>query len=227
MGFFAQKKDGLGREFAPEGAVVSGQRPFTVVLNRNRLRPNRSQLMQIRFGFDIAYELPNPAAVVLMLRLRPEYDHRIVRAERFRTKPSLPLEEFTDAYGNRAVRMVAHAGLLELFCEGVVRDAGIPAPVDVDAKEHPVEELPTRLLPFLLPQPLLRGGSVGKSGVDALWRHTARLVARPGDLQLGARPYCFRLPEGATHLDRLRGLSPRVPACAGISPTWRSPSAGA
>jgi transglutaminase-like putative cysteine protease len=107
--------------------------------------------MQIRFGFDIAYELPSPAAVILMLRLRPEYDHRILRAERFRTRPNVPVEEFNDGYGNRCMRLVAHAGLLEFYCEGIVRDAGIPAPVDVDAKQHPVEELPPRLLPFLLP----------------------------------------------------------------------------
>lgn len=107
--------------------------------------------MQIRFGFDIAYELPSHAAVILMLRLRPEYDHRILRAERLRTKPILALEEYNDAFGNRCMRLAAPAGLLELSCEGIVRDAGIPAPVDIDAIEHPVEALPTRLLPFLLP----------------------------------------------------------------------------
>ncbi len=107
--------------------------------------------MQIHFGFEIAYELPRPAAVILMLRLRPEYDHRVIMAERFRTKPILPVEEYNDAYGNRCMRLVAPAGLLHLSCEGTVRDPGIPAPVDVGAREHPVEELPTRLLPFLLP----------------------------------------------------------------------------
>lgn len=107
--------------------------------------------MYIRFGFDIAYELPKPAAVLLMLRLRPEYDHRIIVAERLRVLPVLPLEEFSDGYGNRCMRLSAPAGLLELASEGMVGDSGIPAPVDVGAPEVRVEDLPPALLPFLLP----------------------------------------------------------------------------
>src|SRR5579862_8075748 len=107
--------------------------------------------MYIRFGFDIAYELPKPAAVLLMLRLRPEYDHRIISTEKFRVIPGLPLEEFQDGYGNRCMRLSAPAGLLELACDGVVADPGIPAPVDIGAPEVRVEDLPPALLPFLLP----------------------------------------------------------------------------
>jgi transglutaminase-like putative cysteine protease len=107
--------------------------------------------MHIHFGFDIAYELPRPAAVLLMLRLRPEYDHRIISAEKFKTRPELPYEEFTDSYGNRCLRLSAPAGLLELLCDGTVADSGIPAPVDVGAAEVRVEDLPTGILPFLLP----------------------------------------------------------------------------
>jgi transglutaminase-like putative cysteine protease len=107
--------------------------------------------MHIHFGFDIAYELPRPAAVLLMLRLRSEYDHRIISAERFKTRPALPGEEFTDSYGNRCLRLSAPAGMLELSCDGTVADSGIPAPVDVGAAEIRVEDLPTGILPFLLP----------------------------------------------------------------------------
>jgi len=49
------------------------------------------------------------------------------------------------------MRISAPAGLLELSCDGTIEDSGNPAPIATDACWHPVSELPTELLPYLLP----------------------------------------------------------------------------
>jgi transglutaminase-like putative cysteine protease len=107
--------------------------------------------MRIRFGFDIAYELPASAANTLMLQLRPELASRLCGPEQLAILPDKAREEFRDSFGNRCIRFTAPAGLVEVVCEGEIEDSGLPAPVVWDAREHPVAELPPDVLPFLLP----------------------------------------------------------------------------
>ena len=107
--------------------------------------------MNIRFGYDLAFELPATTAVVLMLHLRPELTPRLRTPETIAISPNVPREVFLDAFGNRCTRLTAPAGLLELKCDAVIDDSGLPAPVAAEASEHPVAELPPAVLPFLLP----------------------------------------------------------------------------
>lgn len=106
--------------------------------------------MQIRFGFDLSYEFPAPTPVVLMLHLRPELSPRLLTAEQLIVTPNVPLGDFRDAYGNRCTRLVAPAGVLELKCDAIIRDSGLPAPIPPEAEELPVSMLPAAVLPFLL-----------------------------------------------------------------------------
>lgn len=63
--------------------------------------------MQIRFGFDIAFEFPAPAPVVLMLHLRPELAPRLFNPENVFVTPDVPVGDFRDGFGNRCTRLVA------------------------------------------------------------------------------------------------------------------------
>ena len=107
--------------------------------------------MLIRFGFDIAYELPALTPVVLMLQLRPELGPRLRSAEEILLRPAVDREEFPDSFGNRCLRLVAPPGALELSCRAVIEDSGEPAPIVSDARQHPVSELPPEVLRFLQP----------------------------------------------------------------------------
>jgi transglutaminase-like putative cysteine protease len=107
--------------------------------------------MYIHFGYDISYQLPTATPVVLMLHLRPELGARLCEPEILHTAPNVPREEFTDPFGNRCTRFTAPAGLLELTCDSVIEDSGLPSPIVTDAREHPVSELPAAVLPYLLP----------------------------------------------------------------------------
>jgi transglutaminase-like putative cysteine protease len=60
------------------------------------------------------------------------------------------LQEFSDAFGNRCGRLVAPPGKLRLWNDTVVEDTGAPDVVRPDARQHPVEELPPEVLPYLL-----------------------------------------------------------------------------
>ena len=105
--------------------------------------------MLIRLGYELIFDLKEPVAMTLMLNLRPSRLHD-VRAYRSSITPEIPLQTFTDQFGNTCGRIMAPAGRLKLWADGVVEDSGLPSAVVEDAIQHPVEELPDECLPFLL-----------------------------------------------------------------------------
>ncbi|HWE36419.1 MAG TPA: transglutaminase family protein [Isosphaeraceae bacterium] len=106
--------------------------------------------MLIRVGFDIGFEVTGRVPMLLLLSVVPERAGGMVRPERLKVEPEVPIETFTDRFGNRASRLVAPPGRLRLWSDGVVEDSGLPDPVEPGARQHPVEELPPEVLPFLL-----------------------------------------------------------------------------
>ena len=107
--------------------------------------------MLIYCSYDIAYTFNIPTVLVLALRLRPELDGRVQSTEKFTVTPQVPYETFLDVFGNRCVRLIGPAGLLELRGEVVVEDCGWPAPVIAGAWENGAAQLPIDVLPYLLP----------------------------------------------------------------------------
>ncbi|MBR7558993.1 transglutaminase family protein, partial [Mycobacterium tuberculosis] len=63
--------------------------------------------------------------------------------------PGVKLENFRDLFGNNCLRLLAPAGNLSLKYDAVLRDDGLPDPVDGDARELTVNTLPTECLAFL------------------------------------------------------------------------------
>jgi len=106
--------------------------------------------MLIKIGFDISYEVWGRTPMILMLSMHPSRDGSVRRQETVVTEPSIPLEHFTDGFGNRCIRIVALPGIIRLIGDAVVEDNGQPDPVVVDAVQHPVEDLPFETLQFLL-----------------------------------------------------------------------------
>jgi len=106
--------------------------------------------MLIRVGFDIAFNVPSPTAMVLALSVHPSRVRDIVRPEVLTVQPDVPVERFTDSFGNRCGRIVAPAGLLRLTSDAVVQDSGELDEMNPNAQQHPVEQLPPETLQFLL-----------------------------------------------------------------------------
>jgi len=106
--------------------------------------------MQIRIGFELVFDISAPVPMLLMLHAHPEKAHVLRRPERLVVEPDVPVQHFTDWFGNHAARLVAPAGKLRLTYDNVAADSGEPEPRIDGARLHPVDELPTDCLQFLL-----------------------------------------------------------------------------
>ncbi len=62
----------------------------------------------------------------------------------------IPIELYTDSFGNTCSRFVAPAGGIRLHNSTLILDSGEPDPVCLDAPQLQVEELPSKVLQFLL-----------------------------------------------------------------------------
>jgi transglutaminase-like putative cysteine protease len=106
--------------------------------------------MLIRAGYEIAYDCPAPTPMTLLVSVRPERLADLVTPQNIAADPHLPLEQFSDLYGNIAHRLVAPAGVTRFTADFLIHDGGVPDAIVPDAVQHPVEDLPTETLIYLL-----------------------------------------------------------------------------
>jgi len=106
--------------------------------------------MLIKIGYDIAYEVSAPTPMILMLYVHPERMRDLRAPERLVTDPLVEVENFTDMFGNRCAKIVAPPGVIRLCCDTVIEDNGLPEPSFPHAEQHPVQDLPLDVLPYLL-----------------------------------------------------------------------------
>lgn len=106
--------------------------------------------MLIKLGYDIQFELPARVAIVALLNVHPSRTADLRAPDELRLDPATPTENYIDSYGNRCVRFVAQPGLIRLSNSTLVYDSGLPDPVNVSAREVPVEKLPHEVLRYLL-----------------------------------------------------------------------------
>jgi transglutaminase-like putative cysteine protease len=106
--------------------------------------------MKIRAGYRISYDCPAPTPMIALLSLRPERMADLLTPHVIITDPAIPLRHFTDAFGNVGTRLTAPAGRITLAADFMVNDSGLPDPVDLDAPQHALDDLPDETLQFLL-----------------------------------------------------------------------------
>ncbi len=107
--------------------------------------------MLIRIGHELIFDLQEPVAMTLMLSVHPSRQHD-VRAYRSSIEPDVPLHTFTDGFGNICGRVLAPAGKIRFFADGIVEDSGLPdqIPTGEDGEQLRVEDLPDECLQYLL-----------------------------------------------------------------------------
>ncbi len=105
--------------------------------------------MLVRVGYDIIFNLPNPASMILMLYTHPSRAADMIKRETLQVEPNIPVNEFIDGFGNRCARIAAPAGRLRLYNDAVVWDNGEPEPAFPDAAQHSIAELPPEVLRYL------------------------------------------------------------------------------
>ena len=106
--------------------------------------------MKLRIGYDVTFDCPQGAPMILMLNVHYSRASDIVVPDHLSTEPSLPIQGYRDGFGNWCNRILAPPGQTRLTARGVVRDTGQPDPIVADAPQHAVEDLPEEALVFLL-----------------------------------------------------------------------------
>ncbi len=107
--------------------------------------------MLMRLGCRLTFNVTAPTPTILMLNVHPSRAGDLDQTDRMVTDPALPLETYTDGFGNICTRLVLPPGVTTVTTDGTIRDDGLSDPVGLDASQHPVEDLPSDVLTFLLP----------------------------------------------------------------------------
>ena len=106
--------------------------------------------MQVRVGYDIAYDCPQPTPMLLTLKLHPSRQADIAQSRGIFFDPPIPSHDYRDGFGNTCTRIVAPAGRMTISAEALVNDPGTPDRFVPHAVQHNVQDLPDDLLVYLL-----------------------------------------------------------------------------
>lgn len=106
--------------------------------------------MKIRVGYELIYDFPQPTPMVMVLGIHFTRASDIVVPDHLLTSPAVPITPYRDGFGNWCSRIVAPAGRVRLWGDGIVKDSGLPDVADPLAAQHAVEDLPAETLVFLL-----------------------------------------------------------------------------
>jgi transglutaminase-like putative cysteine protease len=104
----------------------------------------------IRLGYDLQFQIPAPVAILAMLHVYPSRAADLLEPDLIQVEPSVPIQQFTDGFGNLCSRLLAPQGWLRLWSSTLIRDSGEPDPVYPEAQQVPVDQLPPETLQFLM-----------------------------------------------------------------------------
>jgi transglutaminase-like putative cysteine protease len=106
--------------------------------------------MRIRNGFEIVYDCPAPAPMLLMLSVHPSRRDDLETPDWVRCEPVQDVHQYLDGYGNICSRVLAPAGRLTLSADFIIRDSGLIDEYAPNAVQHPVQDLPDEAVLYLL-----------------------------------------------------------------------------
>ena len=106
--------------------------------------------MQIRVGFEIIYECPQPTPMIFNLNVHFTRVSDLVGRDDLVFDPPVPMAAYRDSFGNWCTRIVAPTGRTRVSANALVNDTGQPDLIVPDAQQLPVPDLPEESLLFLL-----------------------------------------------------------------------------
>jgi transglutaminase-like putative cysteine protease len=104
----------------------------------------------IEAGFEIAFECPAPAPLLLQVHVHPEREADLQAPAHLNAEPFTAYRTYRDDFGNRCTRLVAPAGVLKLSNLFRINDSGVQETIPWGARQALVNELPDDVLIFLL-----------------------------------------------------------------------------
>ena len=106
--------------------------------------------MEIRAGYDIAFQCFQETPMVLMLSIEPARASDLLSEHRIRFSPDMASRDYVDMFGNTCTRIDAPPGLIEIRNEFLIADSGLADAVAPGARQLEVSELPDDVLIYLL-----------------------------------------------------------------------------
>jgi transglutaminase-like putative cysteine protease len=106
--------------------------------------------MRIRVGCEVSFELPQTTPMIVMLNVHFSRVPDLERPDHLVASPSVFIDGYRDSFGNWCNRLVAPAGRFSVGTDAIIRDAGLPDPVELNAVQHQIQALPSETLMFLL-----------------------------------------------------------------------------
>ncbi len=113
--------------------------------------------MRVSSEFDIHFHLPEPTPMVALLQLHPSLDPLVVQPDSIciehvdnQVSTSLTPNQYLDCFGNRCLCFAAPAGVLRISGSNSIQISGIPDEICTEARQAPVDQLPSDTLQFLL-----------------------------------------------------------------------------
>jgi transglutaminase-like putative cysteine protease len=106
--------------------------------------------VEIRAGYDIAFQCFQETPMVLLLSIEPVRVRDLLSVHRIRFSPDVASRDYVDMFGNTCTRIVAPPGLIEIRNDFLIADSGLPDAVAPDARQFEVSELPDDVLIYLL-----------------------------------------------------------------------------
>ncbi len=106
--------------------------------------------MQIRVGFEIIYDCPQPTPMILTLNVHFTRVSDLIGRDDLTFDPPVPMTAYRDSFGNWCTRIVAPTGRTRITANVVVNDSGLTDVVVPHAQQVAVQDLPEETLLFLL-----------------------------------------------------------------------------
>lgn len=107
--------------------------------------------MLIKVGYEMTYNCPAATPMLLMVDLHFSHAYEIVRQEPLTVTPAVAMSAYRDSFGNYCRRLEAPPGRTTFSTSAVVRSDGSVDPIALDARQHPIPELPDDVLLYLMP----------------------------------------------------------------------------
>jgi transglutaminase-like putative cysteine protease len=106
--------------------------------------------VQIRVGFEITYDCPQPTPMIFNLNVHSTRVSDLVGRDDLIFDPPVPRAAYRDSFGNWCTRIIAPQGRMRVSADALLNDSGAPDEVAPQARQVPVQELPEEALLFLL-----------------------------------------------------------------------------
>ena len=115
-----------------------------------RMFRNGRLLVQLRVGFEMVFECPQPTPMIFNLNVHYTRVSDLVTRDDLSFDPPVRVTAYRDSFGNWCSRVLAPRGRLRVGADALIHDSGAPDVLAPGARQLDVQDLPEETLLYLL-----------------------------------------------------------------------------